>query len=138
MNFSIKTSLALCLFVFGASVSIEAGKKTKKKSESREKVSTVNLQELKDLLNEFLDSSVNPERKLDFYIDRLKELLKNDPKYAGFCKEIIEIQKKKLTNATLIGMKLVKHRGILPDEIKNKFSAKDQDKLLQSLTRRIK
>ena len=128
MILSKKFLLAVCLLSIGLSVNVFA------KGESSDSRS----EELQVLLNEFLDASVNPECKLPHYIEKLKSLLKEDKKYAKFCKDILEIQSKKMTNARLIGLKLIKHKSVFPKPVQSKLEKMPLPKLLECLNKRIK
>lgn len=131
-----KLALVACLFVLGNTY-VEAAPK-KKESSSKETKSSVNIQEVSDVLTEFLDASKNPENKVPFYANRLKALLHKEAKYAKLCADLTEISSyNNPSKARMVGLKLLKHRGVLPADIKNKLESRGVDSLLKAIESRL-
>lgn len=85
------------------------------------------------LISEFLDK--NCHKSFEQFVCEMQQLIGGNPHYSAFSNELNKMKKDK--NHTKVALMLVKHKGIMPESIKNLITAKPNKELMEIVKRRV-
>lgn len=93
-------------------------------------------EQISQMLQEFLNTSCQPTKGFEAWIDELKNLIQKEPEFATFFPVLNTIRNQK--NANLVKLEILKNRGKAPSFVQKILSEKPIGELANILSARVK
>ncbi len=127
-NLKLQAKFFVLVSLFASSLNINAANTDL----TEDKVS-----KLREFIVKFLDKNVEPSKAFESWLEDLKDLLKDTPKFNDYCSAISDIKKSR--NIADAGKNFEKFKNLIPETLKTFFKERyNKATVLRSLTARLK